>query len=262
MPVRLEVPIFGSDSAEAAKSAGASRLELNAEGSYPQGGLTPMLEECRDLRRIDMPLRIMIRPRGPPPPVNGADAPSPSKDFIYTGEELEAMEVSINEFKTWGLLKPDRGDGFVFGSLKEGAEGEGSGVVLDVETCKRFAEMAKPYKAVFHRAFDELVAAGHWQEALDELVACGFDGVLTSGGPGDAVDNVAGLDRILEAAGERIEIIVGGGVRSTNIGALSQDLQLGSRAQPSSWVHSSCLTKAGSEEVDDAEVSAILEALK
>lgn len=251
MGIKLEVPIFGSDSAAAAISAGAFRLELNAEGSYPDGGLTPMLEECRDLRRIDVPLRVMIRPRGPPT--------SGTRDFIYNEEELEAIEVAFNEFKTWGLLKPDRGDGFVFGSLLEGAEG---GVALDVEKCKRFVGMAKPYKAVFHRAFDEIVASGNWQEALEELVACGFDGILTSGGPGNAADNVETLNRILDTAGDRIEIIVGGGVRSTNVEGLAKDLRLDARTGQRTTVHSSCLTQKGSEEVDEDEVNKIIEALK
>ncbi|KAF7523641.1 hypothetical protein G7054_g11695 [Neopestalotiopsis clavispora] len=205
MAIPLEVPIFGPAFAVAAVSAGASRLELNAHGSYPDGGLTPSIGHLASMKYLSAPIRIMIRPRGPP--ASGAC------DFIYT--EAEAG---------------DDPDGPVH-----------AGAVLNIGHCSRLVDAAKPFKVVFHRAFDELVRFGVWQEALAELVRLGFDGILTSGGPGDAVDNVSEVIQILEEADNKIEIILGGGLRSSNIARLRE--RIGSSLTVSGyWAHSSCLT--------------------
>ena len=59
--------------------------------------------------------------------------------------------------------------------------------------------------------------------------------------------------------GDKIELIVGGGVRSSNIGKLRTHLGLVARADGDDvWVHSSCLTSPGDEAVDETEVSRIL----
>ncbi|KAH6652111.1 copper homeostasis CutC domain-containing protein [Truncatella angustata] len=256
MGLRLEVPIFGPASAEAAVLAGASRIELNAKGSYSAGGLTPSIEELAALQELEVPIRVMIRPRGPPS--------SGAKDFIYSEVELEAMEQSIHNFRASGLMEKDRGDGFVLGVLRwtdneQTAAGPNDHrVVLDVENCRRLAEAARPYKTVFHRAFDELVLAAQSRSALEVLAACGVDGVLTSGGPGNAAGNIDELHRILEDAGNQIEIIVGGGVRSSNIVELTRRIPLLKNKDQEHWVHSSCLTRAASEAVDEKEVAAIL----
>jgi copper homeostasis protein len=111
--VGLEVPVFGGGAAPRAVQAGASRVEVNAAGSYPDGGLTPTLADLRQATSLDVPLRIMIRPRGPPP--------APRRDFIYSRQELVGMSDAIAAFKESGLLDMDRGDGFVFGVLKQDA---------------------------------------------------------------------------------------------------------------------------------------------
>ncbi|KAK6086231.1 CutC family protein [Seiridium cupressi] len=254
MAIKLEVPIFSPASANAAVRADAARLELNAAGSYPAGGLTPTIEDLTQVQSLKVPIRVMIRPRGPP--TSGA------RDFVYSDAELEAMEQSIYEFKSSGLLSEERGDGFVFGVLCEIGNDEATNfksasAVLALDSCTRLANAAKPYKTVLHRAFDELVRSGTWREALGQLVGCGFDGVLTSGGPGNAVDNMENLDRILEEAGDRIEIILGGGVRSTNAGRLVRSLRADTRARLP-WAHSSCLTRKGTEMVDTGEVASVV----
>jgi copper homeostasis protein len=271
MSVSLEVPIFGPASAHMAVEAGAFRLELNATGSYPRGGLTPKIDDLAQLNSLAIPVRIMIRPRGPPSP--------PAVDFIYSDEELDTMEQSIQDFKGSGLLVEARGDGFVFGVLEELGTGARTGqttdgaqelrsgqVVLGVESCKRLVRAAQPYKTVFHRAFDEIVGFGQgdsqlleWEKTLRVLCCCGFDGVLTSGGPGSAIQNVETLEKIMEKAPDSIEIIVGGGVRGANVGELGRRLKLQERKKAGgSWVHSSCLTAEGSELVDAQEVANIM----
>lgn len=191
----------------------------------------------------------MIRPRGPPE--NGPD-------FIYSSSELEEMRRDVQMFKNSGYLREERGDGFVFGILRktDGAEG---GLLVDVDRNSQLVRLASPYKCVFHRAFDEVVGSGG-DSTVDETVrsvkACGFDGVLTSGGPGSAVDNLDVLARVVHAAAaELIEVIVGGSVRSSNAQVLREKMLRteGSRV----WFHSSCLTPQSGDTLDADELNSL-----
>lgn len=168
------------------------------------------------------------------------------------------MRRDIQMFKSTGYLREQRGDGFVFGILKaaDGAEG---GLLVDVDRNSQLVRLASPFKCVFHRAFDEVVEGGGGStvdETVRSVKACGFDGVLTSGGPGSAVDNLDVLARVVHAAAaEHIEVIVGGGVRSTNAQVLREKLPLtaGSRV----WFHSSCLTQQSGDTVDADELNSL-----
>ncbi|RYP46408.1 hypothetical protein DL768_007375 [Monosporascus sp. mg162] len=293
-PIGLEIPVFGAGAAADGVAAGASRIELNAAGSYPAGGLTPSHEDLQHVANLGVPLRIMIRPRGPPSTVPCASSTSTqTRDFVYSDEEFEEMQRDIQMFKESGLLRIDRGDGFVFGILRESlgmtshfsltesdqnsssvhmtrSEGLMAGCEVDIDRCTRLVEAAHPFKTVFHRAFDEIAGCGRlpdkgrlpWQDALDDLVRCGFDGILTSGGRGSAVLNVDTLNLILDEAGKTgIEIIVGGGVRSRNTPQLLQSLRLNEKGQRV-FMHSSCLSAGVAEHVDLLEVESILKQLR
>ncbi|KAF9874825.1 copper homeostasis protein cutc [Colletotrichum karsti] len=244
MPTNLEIPVFSPASALHAQALGAQRIELNARGSYPAGGTTPTPADLEGVTKwLTVPVRIMIRPRGPP--ADGAP------DFVYSETELARMLVDVEAFR--GLLRKDRGDGFVFGVVRVEEEGR---VVVDVERNRRLVEAAGGLACSFHRAFDEVVRDGT-EEAVGrgvrELGECGFAGVLTSGGPGNAVGNRAVLERIVRAAEPRgLEVIVGGGVRSGNVAGVVDGLG-------GVWAHSSCLKGEG--EVDDEEAMGILEVL-
>lgn len=303
-PTGLEVPVFGASAAAHAVEAGASRIELNAAGSYLAGGLTPSVEDLRRIANLNVPLRVMIRPRGLPSPTSAelANTPTPQsttgaqgRDFIYSDVEIELMHDHIAAFKDSGLLQADRGDGFVFGVLTEQSSainqplsrGEtnplalvhgvdvgdiGVGCEVDIAKCTRLVEVARPFKVVFHRAFDEIVSSGNglsgdkrclpWQKGLADIAGCGFDGILTSGGLGSAADNAETLAQILDEASKKdIEIIVGGGVRSRNIPELLERLQLYERKQ-SVFMHSSCLIAEEMEHVNLFEVEAIASQLR
>ncbi|KAI1468542.1 uncharacterized protein F4812DRAFT_372683 [Daldinia caldariorum] len=267
MAIGLEIPVFGASAAAKAIESGATRIELNAAGSYPDGGLTPPLKDLEIVAHSSVPLRVMIRPRAPP-------SQAQARDFIYSDEEFEEMEASIQRFKATGLLDEERGDGFVFGILEESQDATEVGTHrrkcwIDKERCDRLVAGARPFKTVFHRAFDEVASCDDsgsmtvddcyaWKTALDDLAACGFDGILTSGGLGNAVQNLAILDELItraEALG--IEIIIGGGVRKHNIQLLCQQLKLRER-NSSTYVHSACLSSTDSESVDAGEVIGIL----
>jgi copper homeostasis protein len=273
----LEIPAFGASAARDAVNLGATRIELNALGSYSEGGLTPSLEDLKQITSAPaprVPLRIMIRPRGPPFSSSSSEVgESGKRDFLYSDEEFEAMEASVETFKDSGLLDVSRGDGFVFGILREDDEGEEERARkqrcwVDSERCARLVQAARPFRCVFHRAFDEIVSCDDavsddaarpaWETGLEAVAACGFDGILTSGGLGKAVDNIGMLEKIIpKAQALRVEIIVGGWVRTANIGELTQRLALKQRAS-SVYLHSACLLGDGGEEINPKEVQGIL----
>ncbi|KAI1266591.1 hypothetical protein F5Y18DRAFT_381971 [Xylariaceae sp. FL1019] len=285
----LEIPAFGAQAAIHAVDLGASRIELNAKGSYPEGGLTPQSEDLKVLisSGLKVPLRIMIRPRGPPQTSFNASSVAVgahNRDFIYTDEEFAAMETSIDSLLSTGLLDEVRGDGFVFGILAEGRPGshskepETSDTVnqlprcrVDKERCTRLVEASRPFKAIFHRAYDEIVscdsdlsatsARSSWESGLEDLAACGFDGILTSGGLGKAIDNIEMLNKIITKAKPLgIQIIIGGGIRTVNIGELVDTLSLRDRGM-SVYTHSACLHVNTTDEIDPDEVRGILRQL-
>lgn len=189
----------------------------------------------------------MIRPRGPP---------EGGPDFIYSSGELEEMARDIQIFKESGLLREERGDGFVFGILKARGDVEEGLLVVDVDRNSELVRLASPFKCVFHRAFDEVLGGGgapRVDETVRSVGACGFDGVLTSGGPGSAADNLSVLAQVVRAAAaEQVEVIVGGGVRSSSARVLREKLPRpeGSRV----WSHSSCLTGQPGDVVDADEL--------
>ncbi|KAI0867634.1 hypothetical protein GGS24DRAFT_484992 [Hypoxylon argillaceum] len=282
----LEIPAFGGSAALRAIALGATRIELNAEGSYGEGGLTPSLEDLKQLTSASnpgLPLRIMIRPRGPPAASSSSQAGGISaRDFLYSDEEFEIMNASIREFKDSGILDVSRGDGFVFGILEEDGRADGKDSLrrlrcwVDKTRCAHLVRAAKPFKCVFHRAFDEIVscdgdnaaatsdesARSSWETGLEAVAACGFDGILTSGGLGKAVDNVDILEKIIRRAQDlQIEIIVGGGVRTANVGEITHRLVLRERSDHV-YLHSACLQGDSSENINPEEVQGIVAQLK
>jgi len=198
----------------------------------------------------------MIRPRCRPP--GGAEP-----DFLYSPAELEAMRAAAAEFRGSGLLREQAGDGFVFGCLKRAA-GEGGRVEVDAAANRMLVDAVRPFKCVFHRAFDDVVASStaggkRWSQGLEQIVACGFDGILTSGRPGNAPDNVESLKIVVEAAQGRVEIIVGGGLRSGNVASLAEVF-----ATPGARIaaHSSCLRAGAVDEgINEQEVINLVEKL-
>ena len=92
----LEVCIDSVESAIAARDGGADRLELCA--ALVIGGISPtpaLYESVR--RRVDLPVRAMVRPR--------------FGDFLYTDAEKEIM---LAETRTWRGLGTE---GVVTGAL-------------------------------------------------------------------------------------------------------------------------------------------------
>ncbi|KAF5870953.1 putative copper homeostasis protein cutc protein [Botrytis fragariae] len=80
----------------------------------------------------------------------------------------------------------------------------------------------------------------------DELINLNFTSLLTSGGAPTSVQGVVQLQKLVQQAAGRIDIIVGGGVRSRNLEELVQETGAG-------WFHSSAVVGDG-ENVNGEEV--------
>jgi copper homeostasis protein len=137
---------------------------------------------------------------------------------------------------TLQLMNNSGADGFVFGILHETPYQGGAdrNLWVDIARNKELVQLAGGKPCTFHRAFD-CIPESNWDTALEDIRECGFAAVLTSGGPSstNAVDCMDGLADLVNRqsfnpefhpqAGRRaLEVIVGGGVRSTNIGVLRE----------------------------------------
>lgn len=184
--MKLEIACFNLESAERAAQEKVDRIELCA--NYELGGITPSLPLFKTLKaKYDLPIYVMIRPRG--------------GNFIYRPEEIQQMEKAIRQFGENGA------DGFVFGVLTPNHQ-------VQESQNKALVSLAKGRPCTFHRAFDKI---SDKSTALEQLIACGFTSVLTSGGEHPATVGIDTLIALKAQAKNRIQILVGGGVRSHNV---------------------------------------------
>ncbi len=208
--IPVEICIEASEPAAAAQAAGAAALggaaTIELCGAMHLDGLTPSpdcLAAARQAFGQRPGLMVMIRPR--------------AGDFRYSPAELALMLEQIDVAATGGA------DGAVFGVLRA-TDGR-----IDLIANRRLlvATRERGLKATMHRAFD---ATPDPDAALDALIELGFDRVLTGGlpwgQPGTAPDGVARLARTILRAGDRIEVVVGGGINPANVGPLLARLPL------------------------------------
>lgn len=177
---RTEVCVGDVAGVACAAAAGADRAELCA--NLLEGGTTPSLGAIRRARAVapDLGLMVMVRPRG--------------GDFHYSEDDYLVMEQDVDAAREAGA------DGVVFGILHR----DGS---VDVERTRRLVERARPLSVTFHRAFD---VARDPHQALEDLIAAGVDRVLTSGQRARASEAVDLLRGLVDQAGDRLVVLLGG----------------------------------------------------
>lgn len=191
MAVLVEIAVEGADGLVAAQNGGADRVELCA--SLIEGGLTPSMGMVRAAQQVaTIPFFVMVRPRG--------------GDFLYSAIEFEAILADIAELKQMGVA------GVVIGFLT--AEG-----TIDEVRTRKAVELARPMQVTHHRAFD---MTRDCEEAIEALVRCGVDRVLTSGQHKSALDGIETLARTVKAARGRILVMACGGLNRTNIAEVHQ----------------------------------------
>lgn len=235
----LEIAVFNINSALHAANAGAHRLEL-CENPH-DGGTTPSYGTLKILReKVSIPVFPIIRPRG--------------GDFLYTDSEFEVMQKDIL------LCKELQFEGVVIGLLH--ADG-----TIDTVRTKKLVEFAYPMEVTFHRAFDR---ASNPLQALEDVISCGCNRILTSGQVPNAWDGRELIKQLVIQAANRIIIMPGSGVRGSNIkelAAFTGAVELHSSArvlQPSamSYLQQSMQEEMKNTDVDSHEIITMLEQLK
>jgi copper homeostasis protein len=90
---------------------------------------------------------------------------------------------------------------------------------IDTEMLKRIVEWAGPLGVTCNRAFD---CAPDPFRALEDIISCGCERILTSGLRSAAPDAGELLGELVKKAGDRIIIMPGAGIKSSNIKRLVQ----------------------------------------
>jgi copper homeostasis protein len=187
----LEIAVFNIESALLAVSAGADRLELCENPG--EGGTTPSYGTLKIVReKVNIPVFPIIRVRG--------------GDFLYSDDEYAVMKKDIELCKQLGF------EGVVIGLL----HADGS---VDAERTKELVDIAYPMEVTFHRAFDR---AADPLAAMETIINCGCHRILTSGQVPNAGDGKELIKQLIEQANDRIIIMPGSGVRSSNIKEIAE----------------------------------------
>ncbi|MBQ1826401.1 MAG: hypothetical protein II126_00390, partial [Erysipelotrichaceae bacterium] len=101
--------------------------------------------------------------------------------------------------------------GIVFGFLKDDH-------TVDVARTKEMTDLIHSHgkQAVFHKAFDD---TSDLDQALEDLIGCGIDRILTSGGSvyPHIIKGCRIINGLFREHGDRIQLLPGGGVRVENI---------------------------------------------
>lgn len=183
----LEVCVEGAAGIAAAVAGGGDRIELCS--ALALGGLTPPRSLVNLAAAAPIPVHMLCRPR--------------EGDFVYDAREAAQVRDDIDLAAEAGLA------GVVIGA--------GSSQGLDVGMLSGWLDHARAVGAArgarlsltLHRVFDLL---DDMEKGLEQVVAMGFDRILTSGGAVRARDGAAMLARLQGLAAGRIVILAGSGV--------------------------------------------------
>lgn len=184
--MKFEICAVNIQSALAAERAGAHRIELCS--ALDVGGLTPSQGLIRAaVHQLTIPVNVLIRPR--------------EGHFCYSENELDIMLDDIRFCHEAGV------HGVVVGALT--AENQ-----LDLPKMEAMKKMAADMEIVCHRAFDFTADPA---AALEQLIALGFERVLSSGQSPSAYEGRFLLKKLVEQAAGRISVMPGAGISAENI---------------------------------------------
>ena len=177
---------------EKAMQAGARRIELC--DNLTVGGTTPsygVIQAAVEMAKShDTTVMTMIRPRG--------------GDFVYSDLEVSIMLEDIKKAREAGS------QGLVYGLLTKENE-------LDKANLERLLAASQGLEVVFHMAFDAIPKDKQFA-ALDWLTEHGVKRILTHGGSASETiqEHFGWLKELVDYAGDRIEILPGGGITTEN----------------------------------------------
>lgn len=186
---RLEIACCNWISCENASQNGADRIELFE--NLTEGGVTPSLGMIQKSLTLNIPVYVMIRPRG--------------GNFVYSDAEFQIMKSDVQACKTLGVK------GIVFGILNSENQ-------VDEERCRELLQLWHG-RATFHRAFDETPNAF---QAAQTIIDLGFERILTSGQKPNVMLGLDLISDLISQFGNQITIMPGCGVTAENATAIIQ----------------------------------------
>lgn len=181
--IEIEIACNSLTSCQNAASAGASRIELFE--NLHDGGCTPSSGMIHIASELNIPVYVMIRPRG--------------GNFVYSHKEIDIMFHDID------VCKNAKVSGIVFGCLN--SEGH-----IDKLLNQKLLE-AWNGPATFHRAIDR---SADLMESAKRITDLGFERILSSGGALSAADGIENLRKLQKEFGKHIHIMPGAGINSKN----------------------------------------------
>ena len=198
----VEICANSVQSAINADKGGADRIELCQ--NLNEGGTTPSyaaIKYCAE--NLSLKTMVLIRPR--------------PGDFCYNDAEYEAIKEDVLMCRQLGV------HGVVVGFLDKNLD-------IDTQRTTEIVQLARPMEVTFHRAFDR---CRDWHTALEQIIDCGCDRILTSGQCKTATEGIENLREIQKIANGRIKILAGSGVNSENVADIIRQTGI-------CEVHSSC----------------------
>ena len=183
--MKVELCAASLEAIHLSKELGFDRIELCQ--TLEQGGLTPSPGMIEYALAYGLDVHVLIRPR--------------PGGFNYSWDEIEIVLRDIHECKTIGA------HGVVVGVLDEKG-------LIDEKALNLMVEHANGMELTFHRAFDDTY---EYDKSLDVLLNNGVTRVLSSGLASNVELGLPILKSMKEYVGEKMQIMPGGGVNSSNV---------------------------------------------
>ena len=213
MKTKLEVCIDNLAGLEACIKGNADRIELCS--SLIHGGLTPTIDLMKQASDIEIPIRIMIRPK--------------SGNFHYSSTDLKQMKNDIDMAHSFGF------EGVVFGAILVNGS-------IDQTFLEKLVTHAFGLKKTLHRAIDTISDP---VGAVNTAIKLGFDCILSSGGLETANEGLLVLKEMQSIALGKIDIMPGSGVNPENAQKIAKSSNF-------NWLHSSCSSLLENKPFTDA----------
>ena len=175
------------DEAILAEKNGAHRIELCSR--LDLAGLTPHRNMIQDvINSVQIPVKVMIRPRG--------------GNFVYDGKELDVMKEDILYCKSVNV------SGIVFGVLKDDK-------TVDLIATRLLTDTAAGLEITFHKAIDEVSSICTELDRLRSIQT--VTNILTSGGADSAMEGCDTLKEMVNRYKGKLTIIAAGKITEQNI---------------------------------------------
>lgn len=189
----LEIIAETIEDARIIEKGGGERIELVS--SLSEGGLTPSYGMVKSiLLEVSIPVNVMIRPH--------------SKSFNYSKEDIRVMKEDARIFQELGVKQ------VVLGML----DNEGLPDVAAMDEVLKDTT----FNVTYHRAIDESSDVMKSLEILEDYNRVTH--ILTSGGPGKAMDNLEVLKEMVKTS-KRLTIIAASGLSHGNLRAIENELE-------------------------------------